>query len=210
MRRRPLPRKNPVLHPARPEALVRESPTWTHLGKEHPAPRQPASGRCSMRAGPFGRPLRSTESHRNSRTDQSQVNFAAFAAIWQNKTWCSGSKRWDVSEAALRLVKMDRYRARPAAVCVDVDRGRCCVDRVVSTCRRPEPDRISFGISEPGKCAIGDHDRRNKNLSARKCGMRNSERGMGKEKRRMTDGRCRMADDRWQMADGGWHMTNGG
>ncbi len=30
---------------------------------------------------------------------------------------------------------------------------------------------------------------------ARKCGMRNSERGMGKEE--------------WRMANGGWQMTNG-
>ena len=56
MGRRPLPRKNPLLNPARPEALVRESPTWTHLGKEHPPPRQPASGGCVMHAVISGRP----------------------------------------------------------------------------------------------------------------------------------------------------------
>jgi len=123
MRRRLLPRKNPALDPASPEALFRESPTWTHLGKEHPAPRQPASGRCSMRAGPFGRPLQCTETHRNPRRDRSQVNFAAFAAKPQNKTCSGGVKRRDVSDAPLRLVIRDRLRPRPASICGAVDRG---------------------------------------------------------------------------------------
>src|SRR5271157_3909660 len=104
MRRRPLPRKNPVLHPARPEALVRESPSWTRLGMEHP-PRgsRPVLDAACMLAILVG-PLRCTETHRNSRTDRSQVSLAAFAAKLQNKTWWSGKTRSDVSDAVAQWV----------------------------------------------------------------------------------------------------------
>src|SRR5271157_1081252 len=44
--------------------------------------------------------------------------------------------------------------------------------------------------------------------SARKCGMRNAERGMGKEKWQMT--KWQMADDKWQMTNGKWQMAGGG
>src|SRR5271157_4617698 len=46
--------------------------------------------------------------------------------------------------------------------------------------------------------------------SARKCGMRNSERGMGKEKWQMTNAGWQMTNAGWQMTNAGWQMTNAG